>query len=585
VPELGTDKWCVSWKLYHPDGTPMPHDQCPMAVALKEGRAVRGAEAIAERPDGSRIWFTPYPTPLFGPDGEVASGINMLVDITDRKRKEDAVRRSELRLRRMINVDVVGVLLFDHSGTAIGCNDAFLSMTGYSREEIESRRVHWRDMTPPEHVEASERQMEQFARTLRIGPYEKEYFRKDGSRFWMMFAGADLGDGTIVEYCIDISERKAAEEKLRELNASLERLVSERTAQLEQSHRRLRISERMASLGTLAAGLGHDMGNLLLPIRVRLETLETRGVLEEGRQDVAAIRDSLGYLQKLVSGLRLLAIDTAPGANKDTTELRSWWSETAGVLRNVLPRGIELKGAPPETECRVAIPAAALTQAVFNLVQNAGEAMRPAGKGTVTVSAERDADYVRLVIADTGPGMSEEVQRRCMEPFFTTKTRDVSTGLGLALVYGLVRQAGGAIDLESAPGIGTTFTLYLKCAAIDRPGNADPPRRAVVNVKDARTRAVLQHELRILSYDVRTDAGAPHEADLVVTDDSRFDGAVRGRLVVLAESSAARGQVVVIGPRPRIDALRRAIRDDGPPAPGTDTPRHAPIATAEQTAR
>ena len=70
TPELGTDHWCVTWKLYYPDGRPMPHDECPMAIALKEGRIIRGAEAIAERPDGTRIWFTPYPTPLFDDDGQ-----------------------------------------------------------------------------------------------------------------------------------------------------------------------------------------------------------------------------------------------------------------------------------------------------------------------------------------------------------------------------------------------------------------------------------------------------------------------------------------------------------------------------------
>ncbi len=73
VPELGTDHWCVSWKLYRPDGTPMPHEECPMAIALKEGRIVRGAEAIAERPDGKRLWFTPYPTPLLDAEGRVVA--------------------------------------------------------------------------------------------------------------------------------------------------------------------------------------------------------------------------------------------------------------------------------------------------------------------------------------------------------------------------------------------------------------------------------------------------------------------------------------------------------------------------------
>src|SRR5947207_9794739 len=88
TPELGTDQWCVSWKLYHADGTPMPHDECPMAIALKEGRIVRGVEAIIERPDGTRLWFSPYPTPLRDAEGKIVGGINMLIDITQRKQAE-----------------------------------------------------------------------------------------------------------------------------------------------------------------------------------------------------------------------------------------------------------------------------------------------------------------------------------------------------------------------------------------------------------------------------------------------------------------------------------------------------------------
>jgi PAS domain S-box-containing protein len=86
-PELGTDEWCVSWRLYSLDGQPLPHDQCPMAVALKENRAVRGAEAILERPDGTRIPFTPYPTPLRDASGALIGAVNMLVDIRERQEK------------------------------------------------------------------------------------------------------------------------------------------------------------------------------------------------------------------------------------------------------------------------------------------------------------------------------------------------------------------------------------------------------------------------------------------------------------------------------------------------------------------
>src|SRR5581483_9802918 len=98
TPELGSDHWCVTWKLYHDDGTPMRHDECPMAIALKEGRIVHGVEAVAERPDGKRLWFTPYPSPLYDGAGRIVGGINMLVDITERKRAEEALREGEERL-------------------------------------------------------------------------------------------------------------------------------------------------------------------------------------------------------------------------------------------------------------------------------------------------------------------------------------------------------------------------------------------------------------------------------------------------------------------------------------------------------
>jgi PAS domain S-box-containing protein len=146
-------------------------------------------------------------------------------DITERKRAEEALRASEVRLRKVLETDAVGVVFFDQKGTLIDANNVFLGMTGYARDDLASRQLTWRTLTPPEWVDASEEQMQKLAGTGRIGPYEKEYIRKDGSRSWMLFAGADLGDGTVVEYVIDINERKRAERERELLSRELSHRV------------------------------------------------------------------------------------------------------------------------------------------------------------------------------------------------------------------------------------------------------------------------------------------------------------------------------------------------------------------------
>jgi PAS domain S-box-containing protein len=114
TPTLGSDEWCVTWKLYHPDGTPLPHEECPMAIALKEGRPVRGAEAVAERPDGIRVPFIPFPTPLRDASGKITGAINMLVDISERKQAETQQRLllNELNHRTKNNMQILQSMLF-----------------------------------------------------------------------------------------------------------------------------------------------------------------------------------------------------------------------------------------------------------------------------------------------------------------------------------------------------------------------------------------------------------------------------------------------------------------------------------------
>lgn len=169
-------------------------------------------------------------------------------DISERKRAAEALRESEQRLQRMVNVPRVGVLTFDYAGAMLHANDAFLEMVGYDREEFAAKKFTWRDFTPSEYVEASMAIMEQLRETGRGGPYEKEYFRKDGSRMWLMFVAADLGDGTIAEYTVDITDRKRIEEALHENE--------------ERLNDALRAAEMGSWRANLATGLGTRDANL-----------------------------------------------------------------------------------------------------------------------------------------------------------------------------------------------------------------------------------------------------------------------------------------------------------------------------------
>jgi two-component system CheB/CheR fusion protein len=138
-----------------------------------------------------------------------------VTDVLERRRALDVLRQNEERLRRMLEIETVGVIFFDQTGTVIDANESFLNLTGYTRQDIETRALTWRHMTPPEYMDESEAQLENLAKTGKIGPYEKEYFCKDGTRRWLLFAGRDLGDGTISEFCIDVTDKKRTETALR----------------------------------------------------------------------------------------------------------------------------------------------------------------------------------------------------------------------------------------------------------------------------------------------------------------------------------------------------------------------------------
>ncbi len=202
-------------------------------------------------------------------------------DITERKRSEEKLRRNEQRLKRMVNVPRVGVLTFDYEGNLLYANDAVLEMLGHDREKFEGESLTWRDFTPPGHGEAGEHLLNTVLETGAGVPYEKEYVREDGSRLWLMLVAADLGDGTIVKYAVDITGRKEALTAVRESEARL-------AAEAQALARLNELSERLWQAPGIEEGLDEmlegtislldgDKGNIQLLDNGRLQTLAEHG--------------------------------------------------------------------------------------------------------------------------------------------------------------------------------------------------------------------------------------------------------------------------------------------------------------------
>jgi len=167
--------------------------------------------------DGSPVWVHVTMSPIHDAQGRWLRSIGTIEDISERRSAEEALRESHARLKKVLEVETVGVMFWDlATGFMTDANDTFLKMMGYSRGDVEARELTWQKLTPPEYVDVSLVEIAKFQATGRVGPYEKEYFCKDGTRRWLLFAGSSLGGDACVEFCVDITERKRAEEALRE---------------------------------------------------------------------------------------------------------------------------------------------------------------------------------------------------------------------------------------------------------------------------------------------------------------------------------------------------------------------------------
>jgi PAS domain S-box-containing protein len=215
VPELATDQWCVSWKLFHSDGTPMRHDECPMALAIKEGRIVDGIEAIAERPDGKRVWFTPYPRPLHDAEGRIVGGVNMLLDITERKQAE----RATGLLAAIVDCSDDAIVSKSLDGVITSWNCGAERIFGYTAGEAVGHNICL--IIPQDRRDEEKGILERLRRGERIEHFETVRVRKDGTPLDISLTISPVKDATdrIVgasKIARDVTKQKQVDRALRE---------------------------------------------------------------------------------------------------------------------------------------------------------------------------------------------------------------------------------------------------------------------------------------------------------------------------------------------------------------------------------
>lgn len=276
APELGKSAFCGSWKLYWPDGTPLPHDECPMAMALKERRAIRGLDAVAERPDGTRTPFLAYPTPIFDAEGTLIGAVNMLVDLTDRLVADDAAQR----FAAIVESSDDAILAKDLDGTIINWNKGAERLFGYTADEAIGQPVVM--LIPMERQDEEPNILSRIRRGERIDHYETIRRRKDGSLIEISLSVSPIRsrDGRIIgaaKIARDITERRRAEERQHLLIR-------------EMDHRVKNLFTLAGSLVTLSARSATTPADLAAAVSARLSALSQAHALTVPRTSEATGR-------------------------------------------------------------------------------------------------------------------------------------------------------------------------------------------------------------------------------------------------------------------------------------------------------
>ncbi len=430
------------------------------------------------RPDGSIRWMHANGYPTINEAGSVVRMFGTAQDITDRKRAELDLRNQISLMESLLEAIPAPVYFKNTEHVYLGCNEAFSKLTGLPKDRIIGKSVF--EVAPKEPAEIYRAQDQELFDNPGAQVYESSVKSSDGSTRDVIFHKATFRDSSgavagLIGVILDITERKKAE------------------VERDTLRNQLFLAQKAEAIGTLTGGIAHDFNNLLTIVNGYTEL-----ILAEKTEDDPNYSDLQKILETGHKGAelvqKLLALSRKDESNPRPLDLNSVVEDSVAVMERTFPKTIEIDEIPDRDLRPVNADPSQIEQVLMNICVNAKEAMPEGGRITIeTRNADLDEDsaklypgakpgsYVAISIADTGPGLSEEMQDKIFDPFFTTKGWDFKkgTGLGLSVAKGIVEQHGGWIICTSEPGCGTTFELFFPAAErteaeIEPEGEASP---------------------------------------------------------------------------------------------------------------
>ena len=491
------------------------------------GRALREGEPITAQfrvvlPNGQIRWKVARGCAVRDTAKTIVALVGVVLDITDRMRNEEELQRSEERYRELFENANDIIYTHDLRGDFTSINKAAERVLGYSRSDV--LRLNVRDVVAPDHVEMAQQMIaRKVGGDVSRTEYELDVRGKDGRRVTLevntrliLHRGEVMGVQGIAR---DVTERKRLEWQLGQ-------------------------SQKMEAVGQLAGGIAHDFNNLLTAIlgNAQLGQL-SRGITPEISECLTEIASASHRAASLTR--QLLVFSRQEQIDRRPLCLATTLGDFMRMLRRIIGEHIDVQLEAAASVSPVLADAAQIEQVALNLAVNARDAMPRGGRllieadeltlahaqGTATTVVP-PGRYVRLRFTDTGCGMEPDVRERIFEPFFTTKPVGEGTGLGLAVVYGIVRQHDGFIDVTSVPGEGTCFTVHLP--AVNEPVVSvpapEPPATArgggetiLVAEDEVALRRIAERLLTGLGYSVLTAEDGVQALEMLERHRDRID--------------------------------------------------------------